>query len=91
MNDKYYKKYLKYKNKYLKLMNKQFIGGGGRKSNMKGKQRVKTYDENRKKDLLKYINISIIKIKKYINVKNHLNKEEEFSSSKNFNNKIYKY
>ena len=27
MNDKYYKKYLKYKNKYLKLMNKQFIGG----------------------------------------------------------------
>ena len=26
MNDKYYKKYLKYKNKYLKLMNKQFGG-----------------------------------------------------------------
>ena len=27
MNDKYYKKYLKYKNKYLKLMNKQFGAG----------------------------------------------------------------
>ena len=27
MNDKYYKKYLKYKIKYLNLMNKQFEGG----------------------------------------------------------------
>ena len=32
MNDKYYKKYLKYKNKYLKLMNKQF-GGSEAKTN----------------------------------------------------------
>ena len=35
MNDKYYKKYLKYKNKYLKLMNKQF---GGSRTQRKGEE-----------------------------------------------------
>ena len=99
MNDKYYKKYLKYKNKYFKLMNKQFGAGPTWKSQSQSKSQSKKesrrphsrdISEEEYKNFLKYINASIKLLNKHTTTLGNEAKIKKFLSKTQVSNNDWK-